>query len=32
MPFKPCTLLRDIINEVYLVRVNGNEYTYPKPQ
>ena len=32
MPFKPCTLLRDIINEVYLVKVNGNEYTYPKPQ
>jgi len=32
MPFKPCTLLRNIINEVYLVRVNGNEYTYPKPQ
>lgn len=32
MPFKPCKLLRDIINEVYLVKVNGNEYTYPKPQ
>lgn len=32
MPFKPCKLLRDIINKVYLVKVNGNEYTYPKPQ
>jgi hypothetical protein len=32
MPFKPCRLLRDIINKVYLVKVNGNEYTYPKPQ
>ncbi len=32
IPFKPCIQIRDLINDVYLVRINGNEYTYPKPQ